>query len=650
LPTFGELHQNAEDLENSWRPNRAAENLIDARASSSASTETATLSRKALVFNRSSAWTAPLEKGASARCCSVAPRCGGPLSSAGFGAPFFYEGPIMFCNTATTTKTRTTNAPKTVNANRLYWVYLSAVGLLIVLSITGSVLAQPAQPKTPDEETSKQIAALIKASKSQILDDRLRAIESLGEMGQKATSASRDLCALLLDPEQKIQVTSIDALKKVNPKLHNVVNPIFTRPTGVNHMTTLLAMRAMGAAAKPATPVLIWFKELHAKKPNFPGDEIVLTLARVAPDDLVVTKKFTLWIQNDANKKTRIAIAKALPTMTEGKSAAPTVASILKSSKTADIKVACAQALGELGRNTPGIIEALTEAKTDSDAAVREAARIAIGRVQANPQEKEPANAKVDPVPAPAQDKATQDQIDALVKFLKDKQPATRLKAIEGLGELGTKAKTATSFLVGSLFDPVPNIRFAANVALRKVNPSLHAPVMKLIEPVGTQDGLVDREKAIFKIAKMGADGKAALPALIYYQQQVSNRGFGNKDQLAASHTKIVAFAMASVAADDSMVANMLVTWMHQHYSGDTRGYIASVLPDMANGKNAVGALAQSLRADPDFNVREAAAKALGKLGADAKAAVPALMAAESDGVIAVQNAARAALKRVQEK
>ena len=53
---------------------------------------------------------------------------------------------------------------------------------------------------------------------------------------------------------------------------------------------------------------------------------------------------------------------------------------------------------------------------------------------------------------------------------------------------------------------------------------------------------------------------------------------------------------------------------------------------------------------DPDVSVRVEAAKALGKLGADAKAAVPALMAAQSDGAISVQNAARAALKLVDKK
>jgi HEAT repeat protein len=249
------------------------------------------------------------------------------------------------------------------------------------------------------------------------------------------------------------------------------------------------------------------------------------------------------------------------------------------------------------------------------------------------------------------QDKDTTDaKVAELVKGLQDKKPQKRVQAAQGLQAMGKDAKEASSAIVKVMFDPVPDVRFAAAFALQAVNPPLHQPVVKLLEPIVPQDLLNDRETAIEKLIKLGKEAKAAVPVLLYYQRLVVNRGIPGKDQVAIYQTCLIAEALATVAPDDPQVTKLLVAWLTKVGEPDIREAAALSLPGMDDAKTVVNTLAQALTKDPVGKVRVAAAKALGAIGADAKDAVPALNMAANDQDPAVRLAAKKALKLVDKK
>jgi WD40 repeat protein len=260
-------------------------------------------------------------------------------------------------------------------------------------------VAKVAIPSPEEKAAEQRLAELIKALKSQKVDDKIKAIEELGSLGKKAAPASRALCELLLDPVQAVRVTAIDTLKIVNPTIHKLINPIFERPRAYNNSGSLIGIRDVGPVTSPVVPVLVFYKEMNANEPFFNETGLIVeALAAVAFDDPKVTKLFVTWLVTETNRKLtaagsfgdrgnklQITIAGSLPKMADGSKAAPALATVLQASNSPDVRTACAKALGNLGRNIPAVVTALTAAKTDSATSVREAARVALQKVEANP-------------------------------------------------------------------------------------------------------------------------------------------------------------------------------------------------------------------------------------------------------------------------
>jgi HEAT repeat protein len=139
----------------------------------------------------------------------------------------------------------------------------------------------------------------------------------------------------------------------------------------------------MGAQAKPAVPVLIYYKELNAKRSFFfENEHIVEALAKIAPDDPIVTKYFAVWLVQDLTGTVQERIAKALPRMADGKIAIGALVQTYQASRSAQVRAGCVRALGELGGGVPAVVAVLNAARTDSDASVREVAKAALAKVQ----------------------------------------------------------------------------------------------------------------------------------------------------------------------------------------------------------------------------------------------------------------------------
>ena len=230
-------------------------------------------------------------------------------------------------------------------------------------------------------------------------------------------------------------------------------------------------------------------------------------------------------------------------------------------------------------------------------------------------------------------------------QLAKAKTPADRMKAADDLRKLGTKAKTATGALCQALFDPSPQVQVTALDALKSVNPKVHGPVATLVAPLTDADflfmGSTERPKAVAALAKLGADGRGALPVLLRYKVAISKPG-------GWPQVPEVLAAIIKVAPDDPAVATLLVQSLARDEYGAARATAAVGLSYTKPTKQSVAALGQTLRADREPEVRLAAVNTLAAFGTEAKAAEKVVEAAKTDPDERVREAARKAIEKIK--
>jgi hypothetical protein len=168
---------------------------------------------------------------------------------------------------------------------------------------------RPPPPPTPDERAEEprlpaRLRPVVDRLKSGTTEERLEAAADLAEMGEKAAPASRALCEMALNPTEKVSRAALQALKKVNPELHEAVFVLVVDGNAQNHQKALTTLAALADQGKPATPVVL--REIHKGReqlttpgelPTTPGarwhPHIVVpviaqsmkTLAKIAADD-----------------------------------------------------------------------------------------------------------------------------------------------------------------------------------------------------------------------------------------------------------------------------------------------------------------------------------------------------------------------------
>ena len=227
-----------------------------------------------------------------------------------------------------------------------------------------------------------------------------------------------------------------------------------------------------------------------------------------------------------------------------------------------------------------------------------------------------------------AQEKKIDPRVTALIKALKGKTTADKVKAAEGLGKLGPEARDATRAICDSVLDPSRKVRNSALNALEKVNPDLH----EAVAPLALDENPNNRLDAVERIQKMGANGKPATSLVI--------ASYGNP----ARPTEIGSFeeqfkqqaidTLISVGPEEREVVDALIFWLFSDQDVRMRDRCAEVLPQTHTPKRTVPALLKAMSAGI---VRLPAVEALGEIGADAKAAVKPLanvMVSDSDAAV----------------
>jgi HEAT repeat protein len=192
----------------------------------------------------------------------------------------------------------------------------------------------------------------------------------------------------------------------------------------------------------------------------------------------------------------------------------------------------------------------------------------------------------------------------------------------EQLAGLGPKAHEAVPALRAALTDKRPQVRFSAAVALAHIEPSVTGSIPVLIEALNhLDDEALEVGEVPKALAWLGPNARAALPALIGLVKKGSDRMdiFEALVQIDPEGTECVPALIEALKSEDGEIV-------------DAAASCLGLLGPRA--KEAVPALALALTREfkqdagggiyPQVNV----ARALRRIGSDAKSAVPALIGA----------------------
>lgn len=355
--------------------------------------------------------------------------------------------------------------------------------------------------------------------------------------------------------------------------------------------------------------------------------------ARSAADDepVVRGKKASEWLdilRTDQNEKRRLVSLVALEIIGPGfKGVLPGLGTALKEDADERVRSRAAQLLGQMAAKAKDAkleladtVTALTEAlKEDKSNRVREAAAASLGRMGAD----------------------ARGAVPVLAAALTDKHVDTRTAAAESLGHLGTDAHDAVPPLLEVLKDKQADrfTRVQAAFALGQIGPEDAGATVPVLAGAlaDAATPLEVRKAAADALGQLKKDAKEAAPALG-----------------AALKEKDLTLRRAAVVALDRLGAEARAAFsaLKQAAKDDDRAVRSQALHALGNlGKDdpdaVVPVLVEGLR-DVVIEVRITAILALGGIGPEAKAAVPALTNAARDGQAAVREAAADALKHIQ--
>lgn len=148
--------------------------------------------------------------------------------------------------------------------------------------------APPAPPVLSDDE----IAGLAKGLKAKDYKARLAAVEEIGSKGPPAAATATDLCAAMLDSNQRVASAALQALEKVSPDLYRPVSTHLLDQNANQRAKALRDIREMGARAKPFTPVLLARLKASVIQ-GVGGDEYLEALQAVEADDAATVEFMT---------------------------------------------------------------------------------------------------------------------------------------------------------------------------------------------------------------------------------------------------------------------------------------------------------------------------------------------------------------------
>jgi HEAT repeat protein len=366
-----------------------------------------------------------------------------------------------------------------------------------------------------------------------------------------------------------------------------------------------------------------------------------------------------LTLRNDKDALAREEAARALSRILEGEKGSairsPAIGALAMAMSDGNPLVRCASAsaLGVIGRGSNLALRVLISAMKDADAKVRVRATLALAQVGTRTREEkvliipELVQALKDPVPhvrvAAAlgfvfyADEAPE-VVPILVNAISDREPSVRGEALYALARFGPRARSAAPAVLAALHDPSASVREDAVAAVHFLQLDSDGAVPALVTALHDTNAPV-RSSAARVLSDYGDKAQEALPSLNEAMHDgsriVRQRSMDARNQIdtAVQHIqKRVPDLVAGLSADDP----------------ERRQQSAAALA--AIGTLAAPAVVELIKAvqDREARVRRAAAQALGRIGAGAGTAIPALEnAAAQDSDDQVRNEAASARQAI---
>ena len=232
--------------------------------------------------------------------------------------------------------------------------------------------------------------------------------------------------------------------------------------------------------------------------------------------------------------------------------------------------------------------------------------------------------------------------INIVVALFKDSDTAIRANSAELIGRIGPEAKAAIPGLILLLKDSEASVRLAATFSLGRVGSDGLLAINELCQLLGNDSDIPVRKEAARAFALLGSPAKAAIPVL----------GKAIREDKSEEVRQAALIALGKFGADVKLVVADVLEVMKNDKDKNVRAYAVHTLGNSLGGglKDYVKELATQLSKDPEGEVRLAIVQELGALGPDAKDALPQLGVASSDVQLAVRDAAKAAVKRINAK
>jgi HEAT repeat protein/energy-coupling factor transporter ATP-binding protein EcfA2 len=291
------------------------------------------------------------------------------------------------------------------------------------------------------------------------------------------------------------------------------------------------------------------------------------------------------------------------------------------------VRQAAINALGQLGVKEPVVLDSLLKALSDPDSDVRQAAARVLGQLGV----KEPV------------------VLDSLLKALSDPDSGVRQAAARVLGQLGVKEPVVLDTLLEAASEsPSKKIRQAAISTLEQLGVKEPVVLGSLLEAVSNSRWQV-RQAAARVLGQLGVKEPVVLDTLLKalsdldsdVRQAADNilGQIGAKDPRVNEYVSITLSAAPITILSPSIIAEYKRN-LHRDFTVRQLRQLG-----LARTKEPV-VLDTLLKAlsDPDSNVRQAAANALGRLGVKEPAVLDTLLKALSDPDSGVQRAAVSAL------
>lgn len=390
----------------------------------------------------------------------------------------------------------------------------------------------------------------------------------------------------------------------------------------------LLAADVLGARSKDTAPQLTKFLAQVAKlitdPANPPAGLDPEEALRQAPQAMAILSRIGPGAKEALEPLTTLAKGKnplsfpAAVTIAQIDSKADNMMAVAGYLEDKDLRVQAAEALKQLRPTGKAIAIELGVALNDPDEELKLSAALALWRIEKNAS-----------------------ALKVMSKLLRSTDSKIRERAaLELGGEFGADAKAAVPDLVKRLFDVRSSVRSTAAEALGRIGPGARDATGPLLAVLDGDEPPFVQSAAIEALGRIEPNEKEAVVAVL--KQKLEHPA-----PLVRAHA---ALALV-VVADDKAGQNEAVRGLtsRSHY---VRITAAEALWKINKDGRAVALLVRALEESnlsgtESENERYMAARALGRIGADAKVAVPELLKLIDARDEAVASAARTALKAI---